>query len=82
MLARCRALAYGPASRIPLDLLRAAMETVERGLVDQALLGLERAGRIVLSPPLFPDHLSDRERRALLNHPDKGLVLFVYRQET
>tara|TARA_R110002096_G_scaffold336415_2_gene529854 strand:+ start:616 stop:963 length:348 start_codon:yes stop_codon:yes gene_type:complete len=75
VLAACRELAQGSTARVPLDRLRPHLE-LERRLVDEALLRLESEGRVALEPALFPNHLSQAERAALLEH-DGEQRLFV-----
>lgn len=76
VLAACRELAQGSTACVPLDRLRPRLD-LERRLVDEALLRLEREGRVTLEPALFPNHLSQAERAALLEHSDREPRLFV-----
>lgn len=77
VLRACKQLAQGPAQRVSLDKLRAALDDVERRLIDEGLLRLERDGKVRLRAALFPAQLSETEQEALIETPMGDEALFV-----
>jgi transcriptional regulator with XRE-family HTH domain len=75
----CRRHGRGPRATVPLDVLRRALPDVDRAELDEALLDQEGED-FVLASPLFPDHLSTDEREAAIDHPLRGLLVFLTRE--
>ncbi|MCO5172466.1 MAG: helix-turn-helix domain-containing protein [Planctomycetes bacterium] len=77
--AAARRLGRGPRGVVSLDDLRLAHELkgLPRVELDRRLLALEAGGELSLTPALFPALLREEERRAAVDDPSRGPLLFL-----